>query len=66
MNEEMKGMACRCCVNYFSSVGCQISDWGCCKPDYSPSRIKDEAVRKGMTVSDICALLGFFEPDREY
>lgn len=54
MNDELKSMRCRCCSDYDPFHGCV--SW-MCNPEYSPSKIKEEAESRGMTVADIVALL---------
>ena len=54
MKNELDSMRCRCCSRYDSFDGCRSWD---CTPNYSPSKIKEEAYQHGMTVADIVALL---------
>lgn len=64
MNDELKSMRCRCCSDYDFFRGCCVS-WAC-HPEYSPSKIKEEAESQGMTVADIVALLQLADSRKEY
>lgn len=63
MNNELKSMRCRCCSDYDSFAGCV--SWTC-NPEYSPSKIKEEAESQGMTVADIVALLQLADSRKDY